>query len=183
MYLQDLVQGITFQHLSTIIGTYLFYRLGLVIYRLTLHPLARIPGYKLAVATRLYEFHYDSTMHGRYWTKIQEMHNKLGPIVRINPNEVHINDPEFYHKLYNFDPAWSKSPAMVALSMHRNIEMTLESGLHKKRRAPFEEFFSRKEITAVEERIRKFSDKLCDAIREAGKKREAIRFQFSNILP
>lgn len=36
-------------------------------------------------------------------------HATLGPIVRINPNEVHINDPACVDTIYNFNPnVWKK---------------------------------------------------------------------------
>jgi hypothetical protein len=33
--------------------------------------------------------------------KIGEMHKKYGPIIRINPWELHISDPKFYDTLYS----------------------------------------------------------------------------------
>jgi hypothetical protein len=182
MNLQDVSSGVSLKSVYFLIASYVAYRLSLIIYRFTLHPLARIPGYKLAIASRLYEYHYDSTMHGRYWVKIQEMHEKLGPIVRINAREVHINDPEFYHKLYNFDTTWSKDENSIgSLNLKDSVQATAASALHKMRRTPFESFFSRKQITAMEDRIHKSVDKLCEAIREVGEKKNAIRFEYDTL--
>ncbi|KAF2494401.1 hypothetical protein BU16DRAFT_463446, partial [Lophium mytilinum] len=65
-------------------------------YRLYLHPLAHIPGPKLAALTHWYEAYYDVVKKGQYVFEIGRMHKKYGPIVRVGPNEVHILDSEYY---------------------------------------------------------------------------------------
>ena len=61
---------------------YLGYFSGLLFYRLTVHPLSRFPGPKLAAASSLYELLYDvilSRGRGRlYYEKIEEMHDLYG---------------------------------------------------------------------------------------------------------
>ncbi|KAJ9669390.1 hypothetical protein H2201_000257 [Coniosporium apollinis] len=47
--------------------------------RLYFHPLSKFPGPKLAALTLWYEFYYDII--------------ERGPIIRINPHELHIRDP------------------------------------------------------------------------------------------
>ena len=78
----------------------LLYCLSGAFYRLYLSPVASIPGPILAALTFWYEFYYDVVLHGRYGWKIAELHEQYGPIIRINPFEVHINDPEFYDEVY-----------------------------------------------------------------------------------
>ena len=50
----------------------------LVIYRLYLSPLAKIPGPVLAAATGWYEFYYDCLLAGRSIFEIERMHNTYG---------------------------------------------------------------------------------------------------------
>lgn len=58
---------------------YLVYWVVLFIYRITLHPLAKFPGPKLAGATFWYEFYYDIwPRRYRYTWKIKELHDKYG---------------------------------------------------------------------------------------------------------
>lgn len=81
-------------------GIWVLYVVQLVITRLWLSPLAHIPGPKLAALTQYYEFYYDIVLGGQYTFKILDMHERYGPIVRINPWEVHVGDPEFFSELY-----------------------------------------------------------------------------------
>lgn len=81
-------------------GIWFTYAILLAIYRLWLSPLAHIPGPKLAALTQLYELYYDIVLGEQYTFKIIDMHEKYGPIVRINPWEVHVGDPDFFSELY-----------------------------------------------------------------------------------
>lgn len=54
----------------------------LIVYRLYFHPLARIPGPKLASATQWYEFYYDVLKWpgGQYWREVDKMHERYGKV-------------------------------------------------------------------------------------------------------
>ena len=71
-----------------------------IIWRLYFSPIAHIPGPRLAAITWWYEFYYDIILGGQYVFKIIELHKEYGPIIRINPYEVHIGDPDFFPQLY-----------------------------------------------------------------------------------
>lgn len=43
--------------------------------------------------TRSYEAYYNNWLGGKYIWKIDEMHKKYGPIVRISPSDLHVGDP------------------------------------------------------------------------------------------
>ncbi|KAI9163430.1 Cytochrome P450 monooxygenase sdnE [Paramyrothecium foliicola] len=74
---------------------------ALAVQRLWLSPLARFPGPKLAALTQLYEFYYDVILGGQYTFKIIELHEKYGPVVRINPWEVHVKISDSHSELYS----------------------------------------------------------------------------------
>lgn len=46
--------------------------------RLFFHPLAHIPGPKLAALTWWYEFYYDVVQPAKYVFKIQDLHKRYG---------------------------------------------------------------------------------------------------------
>ncbi|KAK7911046.1 cytochrome P450 [Apiospora marii] len=125
-------------------------------YNLLLHPLAGFPGPKLAAATRIYEFYYDVIKRGQYVYKIEEMHKKYGPIVRINPYEIVINDPEFYNDVYvagntRRTGIWPRY--RTGIGFDDSHTMTENHELHRRRRKPLEPFFSRLGISRMEEMI------------------------------
>ena len=81
----------------------------ITVYRLYFHPLSRFPGPKVAAVTRLHELYY-AGVTGSFVDNIQDMHKQYGPIVRINPNELSINDSHFNAKYFSNDKSLSKDP-------------------------------------------------------------------------
>ncbi|EED11797.1 benzoate 4-monooxygenase cytochrome P450, putative [Talaromyces stipitatus ATCC 10500] len=75
------------------------YIIGIILYRLYLSPLAGFPGPKIAAVTTLYEFYYDAVKGMKLYEHIQALHGIYGPIIRISPHELHIDDPDFYRTL------------------------------------------------------------------------------------
>ena len=63
--------------------TLLAFLATLTFYRLFLHPLANVPGPKIAAATAWYEFYWDCPQKGRFFTKITEMHKKYGEHLKV----------------------------------------------------------------------------------------------------
>lgn len=90
---------VTVWPLTTISAVFSLYVILLYTYRLTLHPLAKYPGPPLAAMSLWYEFYYDFFLRGQYLFRIRDMHAKYGHIVRITPDELHVNDPSFLPEL------------------------------------------------------------------------------------
>lgn len=78
------------------------------LYNIFFHPLHRIPGPFLAKLTRLWLFWHD--FGGNPHTKIRSLHQKLGPLVRISPNEVSVDDVAANTSIYSQTDPWVKPP-------------------------------------------------------------------------
>jgi cytochrome P450 len=101
------------------------------------------PGPKLAALTLWYEFYYDIIHRGQYIWKIQELHRQYGPIIRINPYELHITDPEFYDVLYSNDKKvdkWDWGTKQFGIDL--SVLGTPDHDTHRLRRAALNNFFS-----------------------------------------
>jgi len=126
------------------LGVFGLYILLGAIYRLYFSPIAQFPGPKLAAVTFWYEFYYDIILRGQYVFKVRELHTKYGPIVRINPYELHVSDPDFYEILYagpgKRRERWKWHAA--GLGIPGSMLGTLDYDLHRKRRMAVSGFFS-----------------------------------------
>ncbi|KAL4862989.1 hypothetical protein BDV12DRAFT_206853 [Aspergillus spectabilis] len=141
----------------------------LSIYRLYFHPLSHIPGPKLAAITHGYEFYFNVIKGGLFIWEVERMHKVYGPIVRINPREVHIRDPEYYEEIYASSARKrNKDPALIAkFGLKGSGFSTVDAETHRQRRAPVERFFSKRLIEHNEALIYKSIDKLLYYLDEA----------------
>ncbi|KAL4916020.1 cytochrome P450 [Aspergillus aurantiobrunneus] len=129
------------------------YSVCLATYRLFFSPLSKFPGPKLAAITSWYEFYYDVILPAKYIFEIERMHKIYGPIVRINPHELSINDGDFYNKLYvtgNVRKTEAYSHFFCGLGLDDSHLLTQGHDLHRRRRKPLEPFFSRKGISNLQ---------------------------------
>ncbi|KAI9888314.1 MAG: hypothetical protein M1814_000589 [Vezdaea aestivalis] len=113
-----------------------------------------------------------------YAFKIKELHKRYGPIIRISPGELHIDDCDFYDELYTGPSvrksdryAWTaKAFAPLALFASSPIRAlvyvvqyklsftkgTVEDDLHRIRRAAVSNHFSRLAVTRLEKYVQPY---------------------------
>ncbi|GAB1740061.1 hypothetical protein NU219Hw_g4981t1 [Hortaea werneckii] len=120
----------------------LAYGLGLIVFRLLFHPLARVPGPKIAAITGWYEFYWDCPKSGQYVFRIRDMHRRYGPIVRISPREVHIDDPAFFDTFYSNSKLDKDAWFYRAFGDNGAAVGTASWEQHKARRGAMAKFFS-----------------------------------------
>ncbi|KAI0111592.1 cytochrome P450 [Daldinia grandis] len=128
------------------------------------HPLSKIPGPRLAAATYLPEFYHDVVKFGRYTHEIQKMHKIYGPLVRINPDEVHCNDFRFTDEIYAVggrkrDKALHQ---VTGSAMGTSTFGTSDHNIHRMRRTPVAKFFSRAQLAQLEPLVQRLAQRLCD---------------------
>ncbi|EME87126.1 uncharacterized protein MYCFIDRAFT_130725 [Pseudocercospora fijiensis CIRAD86] len=139
--------------LLVVLAITLIYALGVVFYRLFYHPLAKFPGPRIAAATYLYEIAFDYFGHGAYLFEIERMHEKYGPVVRVNPKELSIKDGEFYDKVYvngNVRRTEALPSFGDGMDFNHSHGMTVDHHHHRMRRKPLEPFFSRAGVARFE---------------------------------
>lgn len=155
------------------------YAFVLGVQRIYFHPLSKFPGPKLAAATLWYEFYYDVVRDGRWVWRIKEMHDVYGPIVRINPHEIHIRDADFFQEVYaptgggklRNKYQWFVNMAGAPGSMFS----TANHDLHRLRRAPLNNFFSKKAVIELEPVIREKVQKLCGRFAQDAERSAVVR--------
>ncbi|EKG14730.1 hypothetical protein MPH_08005 [Macrophomina phaseolina MS6] len=141
----------------------LLYCLCGAVHRLYLSPLASFPGPRLAALTLWYEYYYDGIRGGQYTFKLKELHEQYGPIIRISPHELHVNDPAFIDTLYASGGKKRDKYAFYTRQFGLNQAGfgTVAHDHHRLRRAPFNRFFSRPSVAKLEPSIQRVVDKLC----------------------
>ncbi|KAI0193125.1 cytochrome P450 [Astrocystis sublimbata] len=132
----------------------LLYFVGLVIYRLYFHPLAKFPGPRLAAATGWYETVHDlKGPGGQFMYKLRELHEQYGPIVRLSPHEVHISDTTWADKLFVGNAKGTRDkylPAAAQAGTPMGVFGTSTHSIHRRRRAALNPLFSKSCATSVE---------------------------------
>ncbi|KAJ0421626.1 cytochrome P450 [Aspergillus carlsbadensis] len=84
--------------LTTLIALLLGGLLSRCLYRLSFHPLSKVPGPKLAACTSLWLAYH--TYIGDECTVIFELHKKYGSVLRVSPNDVDIASGDAIEPIY-----------------------------------------------------------------------------------
>jgi Cytochrome P450 len=157
------------------------YLVGLALYRLYFSPLASFPGPKLAALSNWYEFYWDVIQQGQFTSHIQKLHLQYGksllssihrpesifeiitgPIIRITPTELHIDDPEYYETLYSrAGPRDKYSYFSGRFGYASDCFSTINHDLHRLRRKALSPMFSVKKIEEFQPVIKEKVEKLC----------------------
>ncbi|KAF7958363.1 hypothetical protein EAE96_001912 [Botrytis aclada] len=132
--------------LQIVVIAVLFTSLCCAFQRLYFHPLSKIPGPRLAAATSWYEFYYNAIRDGLYSKSFEQMHTDYNSsVIRIAPNHVHINDPDFFSKMFNNRTIYRKDPDFYKqISVSESILCMLDPHEHRLRRQKVSSLFSTK---------------------------------------
>ncbi|KAH8755328.1 cytochrome P450, partial [Diaporthe sp. PMI_573] len=161
--------SISVNSLLWLTGLWAFFKLSIFIYNVSpFHPLSQFPGPKLAQMTYCYEAWYDLVKTGRYTSQIEKMHKQYVPLVRINPSELHCNDPQFIDEIYATGRRKRNKSEYICQSlvapMDRTGFGTVDHDLHRARRSPMARHFSRQHTLQFEPEIIKQLQHLCDKL-------------------
>ena len=95
-----------------------------------------------------------------------------GPVVRINPEELHFNDISFANEIYD-GPGRKRNKQVHYLNIFAgpttsSMLATVEHGHHRVRRSAVNRFFSRAQISKLESNIKDLALGLCDKMIRLG---------------
>ncbi|PHH87959.1 hypothetical protein CDD83_8173 [Cordyceps sp. RAO-2017] len=164
---------------------FFLYRSCVLLHRLFLSRLAKFPGPRLAAASSWYEAFFD-LRSANFPDVLQSLHSRYGPIVRVNPWELSILDPDFYDSVYV--SAAKRRTTLIAgaragLGMSGRprilvrpkgtgttdepdaISTTSSHEVHRMRRKAVEGFFSKQSVIRMESRIHDEVSSLEDKLR------------------
>jgi hypothetical protein len=138
------------------------YGLVLAVYRLTIPPLAKFHGPKLSAATGWYKFCLEIFRGPRqtFAFEIERMHERYSPIVRSNPHEIHVSDPDFFDTLYMGGSAIRGKYAPAAAV--EGIFGTVDHKIRQKRRQAISGYFSKQSMLKDQHIVDDKIELLCD---------------------
>ncbi|KAK4205556.1 putative cytochrome P450 E-class, group I [Triangularia verruculosa] len=87
------------------------------VYRLYFHPLAQIPGPKLAALSSAWLGRY--VVAGRVRELPRKIHERYGPVVRVGPGEVWVSSVEGFRAVYGATSGFEKSDFYVATALNK----------------------------------------------------------------
>lgn len=115
-----------------------------------------------------YEFYYDVVLKGQYTFKIKRLHEQYGPIVRVNPEEVHVADPDFYDVIYS-GPTQKRDKwewFVAQFGVPDSTFATVKHDHHRFRRAALNPFFSKAKVRILQPLIEDGARKLLTRLEE-----------------
>ncbi|KAH8804926.1 trichodiene oxygenase [Xylogone sp. PMI_703] len=111
---------------------------------LTLHPLAKFPGPRVAGASYIYEMWFDYVLNGKYTFEIARLH------------EIYDDDPNFISEVY--------SPTARPRNKSYHYIAGFPISIHRNRRSALVKFFSRSQVSKLQGLVHQNAQKLCDKL-------------------
>ncbi|RWA06753.1 hypothetical protein EKO27_g8357 [Xylaria grammica] len=98
------------------------------------------------------------------------MHQEYGPIVRVTPNEVHWNDPEFIDTVFPGPGRKTNKPLWFAqrTGTPYSIVSTTDHDLHRRRRNALNSFFSVASVRRLEPIMKRYMAEMISRMEQAG---------------
>ncbi|KAI1763248.1 cytochrome P450 [Hypoxylon sp. FL1150] len=154
-------------HLATLASgiaiSVLVYVIGLVVYRLFFHPLAKYPGPFIAKITDAYQLYHawKGDRHLEFW----RLHERYGKVVRFGPNSVSFNSNTALKDIYGFKSNVRKAEFYDAF-VHPapNTHNTRDKGLHARKRRVLSQAFSDSAVKEMERYILSNVRSFCEQI-------------------
>ncbi|KAJ5789848.1 benzoate 4-monooxygenase cytochrome P450 [Penicillium psychrosexuale] len=136
---------------------------GLVLYRLTFHPLARYPGPLLGRVTNLYAAYH--AWKGDIHTDIWRCHQRYGDHIRYAPDRLTFNTAQAITDIYGIGSRVRKSKVYETLVHQAPNTLTLrDKKKHAQRRRIMSQGFSDAAIRSFEPRVLELVQRLCEIL-------------------
>ena len=84
-----------------------------------------------------------------------------GPIIRISPREIHIDDLDFLDDIYSARRRDKDPEKVKALGNNHSTGGAVHYDLHRKRRESLDPFFSQRSVHALESMLKEKTKQLC----------------------
>lgn len=109
------------------------------------------------------------------------MHERYGPIVRINPHEIHVSTPEFFNTIYSGGHTkrdkWGW--ALKGFGIDFSVLSTIPHDLHRTRRAALNPLFSKAKIRQMQPVIQERVDAVLDRLDGFKKNGEVVNLKLA----
>ncbi|KAJ5950556.1 Cytochrome P450 E-class group I [Penicillium vulpinum] len=167
------------EFLSGLLIIYVVSLLWKVFDRLYLHPLASVPGPRLASITSLYGFYYNYIQDGTYSKRFAEMHKEYdSPVIRVAPNQVHVNDVKFYETVFRTGAPYYKEPEFYSsLGADGALASLTDPAVHRKHRSYLSSLFSTQTTMDLKPRLLETLNKAASHLQKAAAKDKPVDIQ------
>jgi len=140
--------------IAYVFGALFIYISAVVVYRLTLHPLARYPGPFLAKITDIYLAYY--AYKGSRHLAFHRAHELYGPYVRLGPNLLSVNTATGLKTIYGFRANVRKASfyeAFPSTPKAVSVHSSIDKMQHARKRRVMSHAFSDAAIKSLEKYI------------------------------
>ncbi|KAH6662383.1 cytochrome P450 [Halenospora varia] len=166
--------------ITTVLLAVLLYNFAITVYRLYLSPISKFPGPKFAAATFAYEAYYNILKGGKYTFKIKELHERYGPIVWINPWELHVNGPHYHEEIFSLRSPRNKTRYSAdQFGLSNSSASTVDHTLLRIRQQPVNQFFFKQAIRRLDRILSSLVEKLCGRIDEYKGTGESMNMKYA----